>query len=473
MSRNQTYDVVVIGGGPAGSTTASYLAKAGHSVLVLERDRFPREHVGESLLPFCYTIMDELGILETMTQHFVRKPGVRFVDTDGSTSTTWCFRHTIKDASHLSFEVIRSEFDELLLEHSASLGCEVRQETRATNIELKGPRDVVVEATGADGTKELVSCTFVVDASGRDTFIANRTGTKTAHDELARTALSCSHWSGVSYEGGIQEGMIQIVYLGGDKQGWIWAIPLSTDRVSIGVVMNTAYYLDQRRALKAKGVEDWQQELYINEVRSSAFCQRILEGATQERAVLYNGDYSYFCHQKFGENFALVGDASAFIDPIFSSGVYLAMNSGRLVSRAIDTALKDGVETGLRALEATYVQVVNAYAVVDKLIRLFYNPEVLNFAQLGSAEPAFDDYKHYENAMALQHYLLAGDFFEEANKYSEFIEELRRPELFARYKSFVFERPQFSADGECGHPFEEIFPADASELDLMRSERGI
>jgi flavin-dependent dehydrogenase len=373
----------------------------------------------------------------------------------------------------MSFEVLRSEFDELLLEHSRHLGCEVLQETRATNVQFDEPRRVVVQASGPTGLSRDIECRFIVDASGRDTFLANRMGSKTAHDELERTALSSSHWAGVQFEGGLQEGMIQIVYVGGDKQGWIWAIPLSTDRVSIGVVMNTSYFRDRRRELKAKGFDDWRQELYASELESAPFCKRILTTARQVRPVIYNGDYSYFCHQKFGENFALVGDASAFIDPIFSSGVYLAMNSGRLVSRAVDTVLRQGDGPGLEALEETYVQVVGAYNLVDKLIRLFYSPGVLNFAQFGSAEPAFDDYDHYENAMALQHYLLAGDFFEQANRYSEFIDNLRDPELFARYKNFVFERPQFSADGACGHSFEDIFPADAEMLDRVRAERGI
>jgi flavin-dependent dehydrogenase len=444
----------------------------GYDVVVFERDLFPREHVGESLLPFCYRILEELGVLDQMVDHFVRKPGVRFLDIDDTTATTWCFAHTIKDDSYLSFEVLRSEFDEMLLDHSAALGAEVHEETKVHDIDLDGT-DVRVRATGPNGDEYDVSCRFVVDASGRDTFLSNRMKTKRAHKMLDRTALSSSHWSGAKYEGGLQEGMIQIVYTGGEKQGWIWVIPLSTDRLSIGVVMNSAYFREQRALLKEQGVEDWQQALYTQELDKSSFCKRILADAKQERPVLYNGDYSYSCEQKWGDKFCLVGDASAFIDPIFSSGVYLSMNSARLAAGAIDTMLSKGIEDGREALGDTYENITAAYTLVDKLIRLFYTPEILNFAQLGSASQAFEDYDHYANAMALQHFLLAGDFFEQANRYSEFIDELRDPKLFRRYQSYTFNRPAFRADSTCDLSHEEIFPANGAAHDERRAYLGI
>jgi len=465
-------DVVIIGGGPAGSTTASFLAKKGHDVVVLERAKFPRDHVGESLLPFCYDIFKELGILEEMEERYVRKPGVRFLDVDNVTATTYCFHHKIHNPSYLSFQVLRSEFDEVLLLHSEKLGVEVHQETKVDAVDFGALDEVTVRATGPSGEPETYQAKFVIDASGRETFLANRMKTKTAHKELERTALS-SHWRGAKYEGGLQEGMIQIVYTGGEKQGWIWVIPLSTDRLSVGVVMNTGYFRAERLKLKAQGIKNWQQALYDQELEASGFTKHILDGAEQFWPIQYNGDYSYFCHQKWGDSFALVGDASAFIDPIFSSGVYLAMNSGRLLSAAVDTRLRDGLEAGNEALTSTYEQIVGAYELVDKLIRLFYNPDAINFAQLGQAEGAFEDYDHHQNGMSLQHFLLAGDFFEQSNRYSDFIEELRDPKLFRRYKAYVMDRKDFEADASCDHSHDQIFHPKLAEYDKIRAQRGI
>jgi flavin-dependent dehydrogenase len=466
--------VVVIGGGPAGSTVSSYLAKDGFDVVVLERAVFPRDHVGESLLPFCYGIFDELGLLEELSQRYVRKPGVRFLDSDGMTATTYCFHLKIKDPSYLSFQVLRSEFDELLLNHSAKLGATVHQGHKVEAVDWNGDESATVRAVGPDGDTVSFDTRFVIDASGRETFLANRMQTKTAHKELARSALS-SHWRGAKYEGGLQEGMIQIVYTGGEKLGWIWVIPLSTDRLSVGVVMNTSYFRSERVKLKAEGIDNWQQALYLQELEQSPFTKHILDGADQFWPIQYNGDYSYFCHQKWGDDFALVGDASAFIDPIFSSGVYLAMNSGRLLSRAVATRLREGLEAGRAAMEDTYQQIVGAYELVDKLIRLFYTPDAINFAQLGNANTSFADAEHHRNAIGLQHFLLAGDFFQQANKYSEFVDQLRDPKLFRRYQKLVMERPDFhpQTGSSCDHTPEQIFAPSLADFDRERAERGI
>jgi flavin-dependent dehydrogenase len=472
MTSSATCDVTVIGGGPAGSTTASYLAMAGYDVTVLEQAIFPRDHVGESLLPFCYRIFEEIGVLDEMSKRYVRKPGVRFVDVDGETSTTFCFGHKIFDETNLSFQVLRAEFDELLLDNAARHGATVHQGAKVEAVDFHGPEDVEVRAVDRDGRTITVGSRFVVDCSGRETFLANRLQTKTAHKELARTALS-SHWRGARFEGGLQEGMINIVYTGGEKQGWIWVIPLGHDRLSIGVVMNTSYFRSQRVALKQQGVGDWQQALYDQELGEAAFTKHILQDAEQYFPIQYNGDYSYFCERKWGDDYALVGDASAFIDPIFSSGVYLAMNSARLASKAIDTRLREGLEAGAAAMESTYAQIVGAYGLVDKLIRLFYTPEAINFAQLGSAEGAFNDFEHYQNAISVYHYLIAGDFFEQAGRYEEFVEQLREPRLFRRYKKLVIDRPGFQADSSCEQPRERIFGPSLAEWDAVRAERGI
>jgi flavin-dependent dehydrogenase len=441
---------------------ASFLSMKGYQVTVLEREHFPREHVGESMLPFCYDIFDELGILAEVEDRFVRKPGVRFIDVNGTDNTAWCFAHHIKGPNALSFQVIRSEFDELLLDHSATLGATVHEGCRVTDVELM-PEGVVVSATGPAGESWRFDARFVVDASGRNTFLSNRLKTKTAHKELERTALSCSYWKGAKFKDTLEQGLIQIVYLGGDKQGWIWCIPLGNDRLSVGVVVNTDYYLSQRAALRTSA-GDWRQALYLQELQAAPFTRDILDGATMERDLMVNGDYSYVCHQKWGDRFALVGDASAFIDPIFSTGVFMAMNSSRLAADAIDVRLSDGPEKGAAAFEDAYHSIVGAYDLIDKLIRLFYTPEAINFAQLGAAGDAFSDFDHYRDAIAVYHFLIGGDFYGKSEVYSDFVESLRDPKIFKRYKRLVLDRPTLNAPS-CDTP-----PAVAFHEGLARHE---
>ena len=168
-----------------------------------------------------------------------------------------------------------------------------------------------------------------------------------------------------------------------------------------------------------------------------------------------------------------MGDASAFIDPIFSSGVYLAMQSSRYLADAVDLRLRKGVEAGAEAMEAVYTKIVGAYALVDKLIRLFYTPEVLNFAQLGSAKEVFEDYDHYANAIGLQHFLLAGDFFEQANKYMDFVDTLRDPRKYEMYENLVTKREEFQADSSCGMDPSVIFNPMLEVHEARRAELGL
>src|SRR5215467_5565411 len=156
MEQETSHDVIVIGGGPAGSTAATLLARQNHRVLLLEREKFPREHVGESLLPFCYGLFKDLGVVDEMKKNFVRKPGVRFIDRDGNVSTTWCFSHVIKDQTYLSYQVIRGEFDHILLENAAKHGADVREETTVVEADVtSAPDQVAVTVVDAAGEKTV------------------------------------------------------------------------------------------------------------------------------------------------------------------------------------------------------------------------------------------------------------------------------------------------------------------------------
>ena len=155
MEQETSHDVIVIGGGPAGSTAATLLARQNHRVLLLEREKFPREHVGESLLPFCYCLLKDLGVVDQIKKNFVRKPGVRFIDRDGNISTTWCFDHVIKDETYLSFQVIRGDFDQILLKNAAKNGAEVREETRVIEADISAGDSVTVTSLDSAGGKSV------------------------------------------------------------------------------------------------------------------------------------------------------------------------------------------------------------------------------------------------------------------------------------------------------------------------------
>lgn len=447
-------DVLVIGGGPAGSTVSTMLAKNGHKVTLFERERFPRDHVGESLLPYCYPIFEELGVLDEMKETMTRKPGVRFIDVDGDEKTTWCFAAVIEDESYLSFQVRRDRFDYMLLRNAEKNGVEVHEETRVLEVDLEGPDGtVIVTAAGPNGEQITRQGRFIVDGSGRDTVLANRFGTKKKNMALDRTALS-QHWMDVPYEGGFDEGLIQVVYLGGEKKGWIWMIPVGANRISAGIVVSSEYYRAQRQRLVDAGSEDWKYDFYMEEMLSSPFVAGALAPAKPVSDLLVNGDYSYKSDKKYGDNFALVGDAHTFLDPVFSSGVYLSMNTARLVAKALNPWLSGEVDSPRADIETVYKNIVGAYTLVEQAIMLFYNPTAINFAQASGAADLI--HEQHKNALASIHYVLAGDFFERYEDYSKALSILADPDLFAKYKSFVLDRHGYVTE-TCDRTFEEAF----------------
>jgi flavin-dependent dehydrogenase len=447
----ELYDVIIIGGGPTGSTAATFMAEKGLKVLLLEKEKFPREHVGESLIPLTYSAIKRMGLLEELKKIATRKPGVVFVSADGKSHSLWCFKNIIKDESYLSFHVIRSAFDKLLLDNSKKKGANVLEEHMVKDIILDKP-DGTVEVTAMTGEQEKkFHGKFLVDASGQGTVLGRKLGVKKSYKGLERVAIF-NHWTNVSYDESLKEGVIKIVYLGGEKKGWCWVIPVSADHLSIGVVLSNEHVRENKEKFTKEGKTDWERELYLQELKESSLLGGILKEAKTEHRTLIIGDYSYYCEKKYGDNYAMIGDAGAFLDPIFSSGIYVGMQSAELLAEALQ---KKFTGKGDMTIDQVYVKINGAVTLLEKFIRLFYTPESLNFATMGDPEQLI--YYKFEMAYTIFHYLLAGDFFENYERYSEFIDMVKDQKTLEKFQHLIKHKKDDRPGSSCGEKFEEMY----------------
>lgn len=427
---NKLYDVIIIGGGPTGSSAATFLRREGLSVLVLEKMKFPREHVGESMLPMCYDLFEELGVLDEMKANYTRKPGVTFSNADGTSASHWCFNKVIDGPQSISFHARRSHFDTMLLNNSRREGVEVMEEVQVLDVELNDAGEGVhIRAIHPEKGNLEFNGRFLIDASGQDCFLPRKMGNQKPFERLhIRLALS-SHWENINLTDSLKNGSITIIHFGGEKLGWIWLIPLDENRLSIGLALNMSYANEQRKILmKEHGPRKWQEAFYLQEISESEVVRGIIDGANMCWDVVSNGDFSYYTEKKYGSSFAVLGDAGAFLDPIFSSGIYLGMKCAKLSAPAIASYLQHGDMTALREV---YQFMDNGYKVVEDLIVAFYDPNTINFTELsGSAGITHDQ---FEAAYTIYHMLLAGDFFSEHDKYRKAIASLRNPEMIKKY----------------------------------------
>ena len=331
MDANERYDCIVIGGGPAGATAATVLAQHGRRVAVLEREAFPRYHIGESLMPYTWFTFERLGVLDWFEQAACpKKYSVQFVSTTGKVSQPFYFFETIKHPCSTTWQVLRSDFDRMLLDNARARGAEVRQGTAVRELLLAGDRAVGVRATGPAGEPLTLRADAVIDASGRDTFLASKLGWKRRDPDLTKIAIF-TYYRGAKRDPGLDEGATTVAYI--PEKGWFWYIPLPDDVVSVGVVAEADYLYRDMRDPKA---------IFAREAADCIWIADHLSTGTCIEPVRVTGEFSYRAESIGGNGFCLAGDAFSFLDPVFSTGVFMALKSGEMAADAVHRGLDAG-----------------------------------------------------------------------------------------------------------------------------------
>jgi flavin-dependent dehydrogenase len=334
-------EVLVIGGGPAGATLAALAARRGRDVVLLEKDRHPRFHIGESLLPHNLPLFERLGVARDIERIAMPKYGAELVSPWHGAATRLEFADAWDKSAPLAYQVRRSEFDEILFRHAQKSGARALEGWRATAVALHAA-GATVTARADDGAQARWDARFLVDASGRDTFLAAKLGLK-QRSRRHNSAALFAHFAGATRLPGKAEGHISIFWF---DHGWFWFIPLADGATSIGAVC-APHYLKSRRGSPEQFLMD-----------SIALCPALAErlrGARLVSPVTGTGNYSYSAARSSGERYLLLGDAYAFIDPVFSTGVYLAMQSAFIGADTIERCLARPAEAraALRAFDAS------------------------------------------------------------------------------------------------------------------------
>ena len=320
-------DVVVLGAGPAGSAISTVLAEKGWSVEVLEKARHPRFHIGESLLPHTIPFLKRLGVLHEIEKIGLKKHGAELISPQHAISQTLYFSQAMDKTYPYAFQVRRSEFDSVLVQNAATRGVTIHQDVAATQVNFDSEKFVTIAAVNEQQQKVSWQARFVVDATGRQTLLANQLQLKRKSRKHGSAAVF-SHFEGVQRHTGLDEGNITICWF---EHGWFWIIPFKDGITSVGAVCRPTY-------LKTRtGTPD---EFLLNTIQQCSPMAERLRGAKMVMSTVATGNYSYSSTQMTGDRFVLLGDAYAFVDPVFSSGVHLALNSAMLGADLVDSVLR-------------------------------------------------------------------------------------------------------------------------------------
>jgi len=331
MIQDNECDIIVVGGGPAGATAGALLSSRGWDVTVFEADQHPRFHIGESLLPMNLPIFEQLGVLEQVRQIGVHKPGADFTIADaGATHHSFSFDRALRDSPAHAYQVRRSELDALLLENCRAKGATVLENHKVARIDLAtASTDSLhrVQVESGDGMQTGWNCKYLLDASGQQTVLAAQQKWRMRNRDHASAAIF-AHFNNVAGREGAEQGNISIYWI---DAGWLWMIPLKDGRMSVGAVCRPDY-LKQRRGS--------QEDFLLETIQQSDTAARRMGGATCASETRVAANYSYYSSRQIGAGYALIGDAYAFIDPVFSSGVYLAMSSAASIVPVVEAWLK-------------------------------------------------------------------------------------------------------------------------------------
>ncbi len=356
------YDVAIIGGGPAGSTAAALLALAGRRVIVFEREKFPRFHIGESLLPFSMKAFTRLGLHEKFSRAgFMKKFGGEIVGACSESGTKFYFKDGYRSQTDHAYQVTRGDFDKVLLDHAVECGAEVHEETSVDQVEFSN--DEVELGIKCNGSFHSIRARYVIDASGRTSVLGRKFKIKKTYDHLQKLSIF-AHYDGVWRAEGI-DGTLTVLIRAIDR--WFWLIPLSAERTSVGVVLDSEAFRNSK--LRA---EDFLEQA----LSEQPIIAKRMTDARRVSQVYVEADFSYRSERLHGDRWLLAGDAAGFIDPIFSSGVFLAVFSGELCADVLNEVLDHPRKA--RRLFAGYERAVNrAMDIYLRFVNAWYTKEFI------------------------------------------------------------------------------------------------
>tara|TARA_Y100000588_G_C14277546_1_gene935115 strand:- start:486 stop:1760 length:1275 start_codon:yes stop_codon:yes gene_type:complete len=371
MTYPNSYDAIIIGGGPAGSTGGAILAEKGWNVLILEKEKFPRYHVGESLMPYCYFTFDRLGVVDKINEMaWTEKHSVQFVGQDGKVSTPFYFFQHFDHPAAKTWQVKRAEFDEMLLNNAREKGAIVWEETEVTEFIMNGEGAISgVVAQPKEGDAIHLNARVVLDGSGREAVYHRKHHTRKRDPYLNKIAI-WTLYKGAKRDPGLDEGSTTVAYVG--NKGWFWNIPMANDIVSSGVVAERDYLFKDTRVPK---------EIYEREIKNNKWIEDHLTEGEQFGEYWVTGEYSYRGEHCATDGLVMIGDAFAFLDPVFSSGVFLALKSAEMAADAADLALQKEGPVTAKAFEEYGERLCSAIETMRTVVYAFYDKD-FSFASL-------------------------------------------------------------------------------------------